>query len=271
MQSFMTLRISLIGLVFLALNSQLIAASKSDHAKEKRWEEQIVPSLMVGEAVKLKAAGTEFLGLYAENDTDKASGAVIILHGMGAHPAWPDITDPVRMELPEHGWHTLALQMPILGNDVSEEKVYAPLFDEVPDRIQAGVNFLKAKGIRNIVISGHSLGNVMAVYYMTKKPDPSVKAIIAVAAGPGYKNDPRTDIAGNFSKINIPFLDIYGSEDEQRIFNSVKQRTKIARKNGNKNYSAVKIEGANHFFTNMQDVLIKRIRGWLKKNAPAKK
>ena len=257
---------SLIGLIFFLLAGFVLAESKSDLAKEKRWEEQIVPSLLVGEAVKLKADGLEFLALYAEHTTEKALGAAIILHGMGVHPAWPDITDPVRMALPDHGWQTLSLQMPILANDVTEEKTYAPLFDEVPARIQAGVDFLKSKGIKNIVISGHSIGNVMALHYLSKQPDPAVKAMIAVAGGPGYKKDPRTDIAGNFSKVNIPYLEIYGSEDEKRIHDAVKERAGIARKSGKK-YTEIKVAGANHFFTGMQETLIKRMRGWLSKNA----
>lgn len=263
----MTTRRYLIGLIFLLSAGLATAASKSDLAKEKRWEEQIVPGLLVGEAVKLKADGTEFLALYAEHTTEKALGGIIILHGMGVHPAWPDITDPVRMALPDHGWHTLALQMPILANEVTEEKAYAPLFDEVPARIQAGVDFLKSKGVKNIVFSGHSIGNVMALYYLSKQPDPAVRAMIAVAGGPGYTKDPRTDMAGNFRKVNIPFLDIYGGEDEQRIFDSVKVRTQIARKNGNKRYTAMKIPGANHFFAGMQETLTKRMRGWLANNA----
>lgn len=110
------------------------AASKSDFAKEKRWEEQIVPSIMVGEEVKLTADGVEFLALYAEPTTEQQKGGVILLHGIGVHPAWPDVIEPLRMELPEYGWHTLSLQMPILGNE-AENKDYAPLFAEVPARI----------------------------------------------------------------------------------------------------------------------------------------
>ena len=79
------------------------AASKSDLYKEKRWESQIVDSLLVGEAVKLREHDTEFLGLFAEANSGDAKGAVILLHGRGAHPAWPDVIEPLRMELPEHG------------------------------------------------------------------------------------------------------------------------------------------------------------------------
>ena len=42
------------------------AAYASDLDKEKRWSEQIVDALLVGEAVQLDADGTSFLGIYTE-------------------------------------------------------------------------------------------------------------------------------------------------------------------------------------------------------------
>jgi pimeloyl-ACP methyl ester carboxylesterase len=262
----MLTRISLISLVFFMVSQCALAASKSDLAKEKRWEEQIVPSLLVGEAVKLKADGTEFLGLYAENTTDKAIGGLIILHGIGVHPAWPDIIDPLRMQLPDHGWHTLSLQMPILPNEAGD-KEYPPLFDEVPARIQAGVAFLKAKGINNIVIAAHSLGVTMAHYYLAGKPDAAVKAFVCISGGPGYPADPRMDSLANFKKLKLPYYDIYGSQDLDGVLATAPKRAAYAKQAGLKNYSQKEVQGANHFYTGMQDDLVKLVRGWLEKHA----
>jgi pimeloyl-ACP methyl ester carboxylesterase len=265
MQTIMKLSIYLTGLVFLSFSGATIASSKSDLAKEKRWEEQIVPSLLVGEDVKLKAAGVEFLALYAEPSTDKVHGGLLILHGIGVHPAWPDVIDPIRMAFPDKGWHTLSLQMPILKNE-AEDKDYPPLFDEVPGRIQAGVDYLKSKGIKNIVIVGHSLGVTMSNLYLAKKPDSSVKAIISAASGPGYPKDKRMDSLANFKKIKIPFVDIYGTLDSDRVKNAVKARTKIAKQIKKKDYTLVKVEGANHFYAGKQEELIQIIDDWLNKN-----
>ncbi len=262
----MIVRISLISLLFFSLSQLTCAASKSDLDKEKRWEEQIVPSLLVGEAVKLKADGTEFLGIYAENTTDKALGGIIILHGIGVHPAWPDVIDPLRMQLPDSGWHTLSLQMPILRNE-AENKDYPQLFDEVPARIQAGVDYLKSKGIKNIVIVGHSLGVTMANYYLASKPEPDVRAIVSVSGGPGYPTDPKMDSLTNFQKIKIPYYDIYGSQDQDDVLAAAKKRAALVKKTGNKKFEQKLVEGANHFYTNMQDELVKIVRGWLEKNA----
>ena len=255
----------LISLIVLSLAPALHAATKSDQDKEKRWREQIEPSLMVGDAVSLKAAGAEFLALFTESSEKQTFGGVILVHGIGVHPAWPEVIEPLRSELPEHGWHTLSLQMPILANGAAT-KDYAPLFDEVPARIQAGVDFLKSKGVNNIALVSHSLGTTMSSYYLANQNDRSVRAFVAISFGPGLAKQAKMDSFENFAKVTIPTLDIYGSDDFQTNVNSANTRKLIAKKAGNKKYTQVKIEGANHFFAGMEDLLIKRIRGWLTRN-----
>lgn len=257
----------LLALLFFAFFINANAASKSDSAKEKRWEEQIVPSLMVGDAIKLSADGIKFLALYSEPSTEKAKGAVIIMHGIGVHPAWPDIIDPLRMELPEHGWHTLSLQMPVLKNE-AEDKDYSPLFLEVPSRIQAGVDFLKSKGVTSIVLSGHSLGSAMAAHYLATAKDPLVKTYVSVSGGPGTPGDPRMDSLENFKKINtVGILDLYGSDDIKRVLDNMKIRGPIGKKLHGDRYRMIKIDGANHFYHGKQDELVKVFSHWIDKNA----
>jgi alpha/beta superfamily hydrolase len=255
--------LSLVPLLFMFTAN---ADSKSDVAKEKRWEEQIVPSIIVGEDVRLTAHGSEFLALYAESATEQQKGAVILLHGIGVHPAWPDVIEPLRMELPEHGWHTLSLQMPVLGNE-AENKDYAPLFPEVPDRIQAGVDFLKTKGIGNIVISGHSLGATMGSYYLANKPDPAVTVFAIISGGPGVPGDSRMDSLENFRRIkNVAILDVYGSEDQKAVLEAASERRKLSRDIEQSRYQSLEIEGAGHFYQGKQEELVSELGGWLDKS-----
>jgi len=245
-------------LIFLlaSLAATASAASKSDLAKEKRWEGQIVDSLMVGDAIKLKADNVEFLGLYAEPTTDNAKGAIIILHGIGVHPAWPDVIDPIRMQLPDLGWYTLSLQMPILGNEATD-KDYPPLFPEVPARIQAGVDFLKSQGIKTIVITGHSLGTTMASCYLANHRDPAVKEFVSISGGFGVPKDKLADNNENFVHMQgVRILDIYGGEDRKHVLEAVKERGKAMSKIQNANYRQIKIPGANHFYNQKQDELV---------------
>lgn len=254
----------LIFLLFFLITPVLQA---SDLAKEKRWADQIVDALITGDAEWLMVNNNKVLAIYTPSETEPARGAAIILHGIGVHPDWPDVIHPLRTRLPESGWATLSVQMPILPNE-AEDKDYAPLFDEVPGRIQAAVDFLKSEGFNTIVISGHSLGVTMAIYYLAAQPDPAVKAMISAASGPGWPDAPAMDSLSNFKKVTIPFVDIYGTDDSERIKNAVQARGKIARETGKKGYSQFKIEGANHFFAGKDNELVDTVSTWLDKNMP---
>lgn len=237
----------------------------SDMEKEKRWEAQIVDNLLTGEAVKLKAGAIEILGLYTPSAGKQVLGGAIVLHGIGAHPAWPEVIEPLRTQLPEHGWHTLSLQLPILPNDAKAED-YAPLFGEVAPRINAGITYLKQKGIKNIVIVAHSLGAAMSSAYLADKPDPAIHAFVGIGMG-AVPGDPRMDNAISLGKIKVPVLDIFGSMDLQPVIENARARSDAAKKAGNKNFTQTKVAGADHFFNQMDDELVKRVRGWLARNA----
>ena len=257
----------------LIIGFSLLFASSyaSDTAKEKRWANQVGDSIMVGDVEWLPVGKSKIFAIYTENTTKKAIGGAIVLHGSGVHPNWDQIVRPLRSQLPDHGWSTLSLQLPVLGNE-AEYKDYIPLFKEVAPRINAGVKFLKAKGIQNIVIVAHSLGSGMAGYYMANNPDASVRALVAVGvSGVMYKENAEVGYINSLKNIKVPVLDIFGSNDLEQVLKGEKAKAAAARKAGNKNYTQVKVAGANHFFDNKNDVLIKQVRGWLEKNAPATK
>lgn len=255
--------LSLLLLSLISLGA--IAASLSDRAKEKRWEDQIVPDLFVGEAVKLNADGVEFLSIYTEAATDKPKGGVIVLHGIGVHPAWSDVINPLRTQLAERGWHTISLQMPILENEAKDTD-YAPLFKEVPGRIQAGVDYLKAKGVKKIAISGHSLGAAMASYYLVTNPDPAVKAFAITSGGPGLPKDPHMDAVENFKNFkNVYILDLRGGDDSDRVKDTWKQRGEVGNKIHGKRYESQVIPGANHFYNGKDKELVDAVGNWLDK------
>jgi pimeloyl-ACP methyl ester carboxylesterase len=243
------------------------AGSKSDLAKEQRWESQIVDSLLVGEAVKLNAGGVQFLGLYAENQSDPAKGGVVIMHGIGAHPAWPDVIEPLRMNLPDRGWHTLSIQMPILENE-AEGKDYIPLFDEVPGRINAAVKFLQDKGVAPIMVVAHSLGASMAGYYLSQQPSFAVKAAVLIGFGT-MSDDPDSKFSSlhMVKNIHISLFDLYGANDLKPVLKYAPERKRIEADMHNKNFRQQKVDGANHFFQGKESVLIKTVDSWLSEQA----
>jgi hypothetical protein len=250
-------RKSLIIILFFMITPVLHA---SDLAKEKRWADQIVDALITGDAEWLPVGDLKVLSIYTPSDTEPAKGAAIIMHGIGVHPDWPDVIHPLRTRLPEAGWATLSLQMPILPNEASWTD-YLPLMPEVPPRIDAAVKFLQEQGFDNIVLIGHSLGTIMGSYYLTHQPAKQVRAFVGISMSETNK-DPMSNVA-MLKKIAIPVLDIYGSLDEAHVRDNAQQRKQSALAAKNQAYQQIEIKDANHFYNGKNDALLEAVENWL--------
>ena len=238
-------------------------ALASDLAKEKRWSEQITDSLLVGDPVDLKAGDMPFLGIFTAASNGSTNLAAIIVHGVGVHPDWPEVIYPLRSELPEHGWSTLSIQMPILANDAPIED-YLPLFDEVAPRLNAAISYLREQGNKTIVVIAHSLGASMAARFVADNPKSGVNGLVLISMSV-IEIDARMNGALALENIKLPVLDIYGSRDLENVLSSGGARAKAAARGaGNTDYRQIPIEGGDHFFIGVEDELVRRVYGWLK-------
>ena len=245
---------------FVSLLLLSIGVNASDLDKEKRWADQVVETILDGDAVWLNDGSHDFLGIYTEAEENKGR-AVIIMHGTGIHPDWQQVIQPLRVGLTESNWNTLSIQMPILAND-AEYLDYAPLYDEVAPRIAAAIRYLKDSGSKDIVLIGHSQGSSMSAYYLsTSKQD--VKGFVAIGMA-AFADDARMNSIKALEKIHVPVLDLYGNEDLDNILASVKARASAAKKAGNKNYTQIEITG-NHFFDDNEDAMVETVAEWLGK------
>ena len=118
------------------LSFLIFSANASDLAREKRLADEIVDSIMDGEPEYLSDGKNKFLSIYMETESEKPKGAVIIMHGRGYHPNWKDVAHPLRIGLPESGWNTLAIQMPVLDKKAKYYD-YVPLIPESFSRIES--------------------------------------------------------------------------------------------------------------------------------------
>jgi dienelactone hydrolase len=239
----------------------LVAAGlASDLAKEKRWADQIVDELIDGDALWLTANGQKFLSILtpAQGET---KGGVIVMHGVGVHPNWPQVVYPLRVELAERDWTTLSLQMPILPNE-AEAKEYVPLLDEASGRIRAGIAALKAQGSEPIFLVGHSLGTGMARHFLAAGGDPAVKGFVGVGMGIN-KQVPQINSLDALEKIRLPVLDLYGENDLNTVIDTAGERAAAAKAGGNRDYVQVTIPGADHFFDGFEEQLVQTVADWL--------
>jgi pimeloyl-ACP methyl ester carboxylesterase len=230
---------------------------------EQRIAAQLVEDRDLGEAVWIEAGGRKSVALYQDNKAEQIRGAVIILHGMGAHPDWPRIINPLRITLPERGWTTLSLQLPVLSPELPIAD-YGLTLPVAKQRIQAAVQLLEEQGYLNIVVIGHSFGAATTAHALRGKGIKNVKAFVGISMQAQQFLSPRLKLLKQLESIDIPVLDIYGSRDMLEVLREADDRRLAARKNSNEAYEQIVVDGADHYFTGLEDVLINRIQVWLK-------
>ena len=253
--------VHLLLILLLPCLVQTAMATGSDVAKERRWAEQVVDGLLDGDDIWLSDGdGHDFLGIFTEADSGSAS-AVILIHGIGIHPNWPDVIYPLREALLKHGITTLSVQMPILENNAASRE-YALLFPEVPHRLDAATSYLSDAGYRRISIIGHSMGATMAAYYLSRDKENKISSFVAIGMGPGI-SDSAIDNVIALENIRVPVMDLYGSEDLEQVLNTAELRADAANKRPGLDYQQVKVEGANHFFQGSESAMIRPVIEWL--------
>jgi pimeloyl-ACP methyl ester carboxylesterase len=253
----------LIGLLLTVfLSDHVVAQTTSNVKREQNWADQIVDSVVVGEPVWLSARQQKFLALYAP-PAQASSKGVILIHGRGVHPAWGFI-DTLRADLAEAGYHTLSLQMPILEAE-TQFAAYGKTFPEAFERIDAGIVYLKTKGVKQVVLLGHSSGAMTAVAYVAKRPQAPVAGIVAIGLSTSVNGPDTMQPALMLKSVHVPVLDIYGGNDLHEVLSYTEARRTAAQEAGNKAYSAVRVPDATHFFTDQYEVLKKHTLEWLRR------
>jgi len=142
------------------------AALAADYAREERWAQEVVPAIVVGEAIYLATpARPKVLAIFTE-PRGEAKGAVVVVHGLGVHPDFGLIGD-LRTMLADAGFATLAVQMPVLDAAATRDDYRATL-PEAGGRIAAAILYLRAKGFAKVAIVSHSLGAAMVNAYLAR-------------------------------------------------------------------------------------------------------
>jgi len=219
----------------------------SDDAREQRWADEIVPALVVGDAVWLQPPGPQkkFLGLYTQpkQGAKAARGAIVLVHGLGVNPDY-GVIGSLRTSLADAGWTTLSIQMPVLAAGEPAER-YPGLFSEASDRIGAAVAWLQERKYKRIVLVSHSMGARMANHYLGRNPEAPVAAWIVLGISNG-EFEPGT--AGR-----VPIFDIYAEHDLPAVLAGVPERAKVlAHVPGSRQ---AMVYGADHYFTRKEKEL----------------
>jgi uncharacterized protein DUF3530 len=237
----------LLGALLFALGAMQALAITPDAAREQRWAEEIVPQLVVGDAVWLATAhNPRVLALYAK-PAAPTRNAVIVVHGQGVHPDW-GLIGVLRSDLADMGFATLSVQMPVLAANAARED-YPSIFPDAFERLDAALAFMRAHGYAHVVVVSHSLGAAMVDAWLAHS-QPSLDAWVPVGLTVDFARPPR-----------VPVLDVVAERDLPDALRAAKMRA--ARLPHDACSSSVVVAGTDHYFDHAAGELARRIAPFL--------
>ena len=236
--------------LFLVLAFWAATAAAQDYEREKRWAAEIVPNIVVGDAVQIPGVARTFLGVYTEVKDPKA--AILLIHGVGVHPDH-GVIGVLRVALSEMGYATLSIQMPVQKADAALGDYYPSVFPEAVERIRSGARWLQGKRHRRVVLLSHSMGSWMSNVYHEQTPGAPFAAWVCMGLTGGF---------GGMGNVRAPVLDLYGENDLPQVLRADWRRRFTL--NGIPGSKQVMIPGADHQYTGRETQLAAAIDEFLR-------
>jgi alpha-beta hydrolase superfamily lysophospholipase len=219
--------------VIVALAATATAAVVADTARETRWADEVVPQLVVGDAVWLATARhPRVLALYTKPQA-ATRNAVIVVHGLGVHPDW-NLIGVLRSELADRGFATLSVQMPVLAADARRDD-YVDLFPDAGERLAAAVAWLHGHGYARIAIVSHSMGAAMVNAWLAEQDENVIDAWVQVGMFVPMARQPRH-----------PVLDVVAERDFPEVLSLARWRAARLPRDGCS--ATVTVTGTDHYF-----------------------
>lgn len=228
-------------LLALLLSAPWFAFAEDSHPLEHRLRD--------GEGVWLEAEGERFFAIARRAARPEPRGGVLLVGGRGEHPDYPGVMSPVRRELADQGWLTLALARDPDG--------------ATDARLRAGMNWLTARledDSPRIVFLGHGLGGLDLLNALDDTgPSPHALILVDVVIPSGDDGEQALERLMN---AEFPILDIYRRGAPRSVVDTAPERRRSARRGDNDHYRQDALPGSGRTPTETR-ALTRRIRGWL--------
>ncbi len=255
-----------------------------DLAGERAWAAALEGGPLAGERTWLQAEGIDFPALWRPSQRRHTAGAVILIPGRDAHPAWPEAIEPLRRALPRRGWATLSLAVPHPWDSGGLALGRA--------RLKAALAFLVERGIRNIALAGHREGALLAAWFASRREeDAPLRALVLLSLPQPPPTAPALDGAALIRRLDLPMLDVVGEREAREdpawldarleaasqapvpegmvpLAPSPRSRGLSVARSGNPGYRQAIVPGGGADFSGREDWLAKIVSSWLNRVAP---
>ncbi|WP_187265478.1 DUF3530 family protein [Reinekea thalattae] len=259
----------------MLLPVQAATLPESSTTLQRNLEIYYQSDYLAEQVIQLDADGEAFLALFLEQLSDQPQGGLLLLHDAGASADWPYLLKQLRQYLPEVGWSTLSVSLPIPYREFAEQRAAdATTYTEQSEEqwqarmmahIGASIAELNRRGQFNIVLVGVGEGSYWGTRYLSERLSEEEK--------PGYSlvliNAPlaRPDLPEMIGSLDISTLDLY-MLDNPAVELQAKLRKGAAARAGHSDYLQIK-DAARQGTYGKPDIdrTTRRVWGWLRNHA----
>lgn len=255
------------ALLFGALCCPLYAADVLPGGGDSQTQlaTQLDASAAPGKVVWLEEQNKKALAVFQSAVTPQAQGAVILIPDSGMTPDGKSVIGPLRRKLTEFGWSTLAVHVPEIF-DATAKVDSATLIKATQSALAAAGKFLAEKNLKPVVVIGIGLGATAGSAAINGQ----AAGLVLVSPQPGTRDDAAFYLPQTLGKLTLPVLDIYGQRDAQPVLASAAERAaakkSLATGSTSSSYQQIMIPAADHHFSGQEDLLTRRIVGWLRRH-----
>jgi alpha/beta superfamily hydrolase len=231
--------------VYAWMSGAVSFAHAADYEREERWAQEVVPSIVVGDAVWIATPSRAKVLAILTEPPASSKGGIVIVHGLGVHPDW-GLIGGLRTGLAEAGYTTLSVQMPVLAAGATRDD-YTATMPDAAERIVAAVDYLHRKGSAKVAIVSHSMGASMANAFLARN---AADAWAPIGMSGSFTAPPRQ-----------PVLDIVAETEIAPVRETAPARASTLPKDACSRQ--VTIAGADHYFERQHKDLVAAIAAFL--------
>jgi len=189
---------------------------------------------------------------------------VVMLLPDGLGPRATGLAEALATGLARHGWDVVDVRAGILRHEAAFAAPEA-LAGEMGELVAAVRSRTRdRRRPSDIYVVGHGWGGILAGLYLDGRADPPVAGLAVLNAAP----PPRLTELGFqhlLPGITVPVMDIWSGRSYLRVTGNAEARSRAAGVGRGDGFRQLELAVADHHFTDREDWLVKRLRGWLKR------
>ncbi|MAD73703.1 MAG: hypothetical protein CML20_02675 [Rheinheimera sp.] len=245
--------------LLIATVIQFAATAQEPPPIQQLWQRDVQRQILASEVTELVSATGSFMALQRQALTSYTKGTAILVPDWAERPVSPDYLEPLRVQLNDYGWHTLAIMAPPPA-EFSLEQDATTYQQLLAERVQAALSEAQLQGGNIIVIAKGSNAALLNRLYVTNQLE-SPTAFIMLGAYLADVNLNR-ELAGFIAEQSIPTLDISHQRDNRFANANLKLRQQLVQRNLKTNYRQRQLTGT-FYDEDINAWVLKEITGWL--------